>query len=301
MRTRTAVAWIVAALLLLGEAVLPVAQAAPASPALLAENLRKIRSVLVRPPLGLQPGQPVQVLLALHGMGGNGEDFVRDLAGDADRNHWLIVAPTIDYGDWRDPGQVADEDPALMGWLASYLDELPSLTGLSVRRRAFVLGFSRGAQLAHRFALFYPEKVTAVASVSAGTYTVPLARSDLGKPMMFPFGVGDLPSYVGRPLDRVELRNVQFWVAVGGDDTSPADLPRQWDAYIGDTRVRRAQAFQSALQKIGERSVLTLYRGTKHALTPEMRTGACTFFRGVSMAEGVVASGPFKANQAVPN
>src|SRR4051812_40409922 len=60
-----------------------------------------IRSVFLRAPRGgTIPGKPLQVLLALHGMGGNGADFSKDLFEQADRYGWLLVAPTIDYGDW---------------------------------------------------------------------------------------------------------------------------------------------------------------------------------------------------------
>src|SRR3989442_12691562 len=107
-----------------------------------------IRSVFVRAPRGALPGKPVQVLVALHGMGGNGEDFSKDLVEQADRYGWLIVAPSIDYGDWTKPDAIAREDPILIRALVDYLDQLPQQNGLQVRRLVLVLGHSRGAQLA---------------------------------------------------------------------------------------------------------------------------------------------------------
>src|SRR5438552_3731151 len=83
-----------------------------------------IRSVYLRAPRGgTVPGKPVQVLLALHGMGGNGEDFSKELVEQADRYGWLIVAPTIAYGDWTNPGVVAREEPVLIHALTDYLDQ----------------------------------------------------------------------------------------------------------------------------------------------------------------------------------
>src|SRR5580765_4778945 len=81
-----------------------------------------IRSVYVRAARGANPNTPQQVIVALHGMGGNGEAFGRDLIEQADRYGWLLVAPTIDYGDWKDPNQVAREDPKLISALSDYLD-----------------------------------------------------------------------------------------------------------------------------------------------------------------------------------
>ena len=46
-------------------------------------------------------------------------------------------------------------------------------TGLTLKPRVDVYGFSRGAQLAHRFAIFFPERVDHVVVFSAGTYTLP--------------------------------------------------------------------------------------------------------------------------------
>jgi pimeloyl-ACP methyl ester carboxylesterase len=236
-----------------------------------------IRSVFLRAPrAGTLPGRPLQVLLALHGMGGNGEDFSKELVEQADRYGWLIVAPTIDYGDWTNTSVVAREDPLVIRALADYLDQLPQTSGLQIRRMVLVLGHSRGAQLAHRFAEFRPDKVLAVAALSAGTYTLPLSSGPQGS-MSFPFGVKDLAQYGGRAFDLARFDGIQFWVGVGGLDTNAADLPRQWDSYEGTTRVQRAQAFEAAMQELGASSVLRVFGDAKHEITSEMRLAACAF------------------------
>jgi pimeloyl-ACP methyl ester carboxylesterase len=236
-----------------------------------------IRSVYVRTPHGgTLPGKPVQVLLALHGMGGSGEDFSKELVEHADRYGWLIVAPTIGYGDWTNTSLVAREEPVLIRALADYLDQLPQLTGLQTRRLVLVLGHSRGAQLAHRFAEFRPDKVLAVAALSAGTYTLPLSSGPQGT-MSFPFGVKDLAQYAGTAFDSARFDGIQFWVGVGGLDTNPADLPRQWDTYEGTTRLQRAQAFEAAMQQLGASSILRVFGDARHEVTSEMRLAACAF------------------------
>ncbi len=236
-----------------------------------------IRSVYVRTPRGgTLPGKPVQVLLALHGMGGNGEDFSKELVEQADRYGWLIVAPTIGYGDWTNTSVVAREEPVLIRALADYLDQLPQLTGLQTRRLVLVLGHSRGAQLAHRFAEFRPDKVLAVAALSAGTYTLPLSSGPQGT-MSFPFGVKDLAQYAGTAFDSARFDGIQFWVGVGGLDTNAADLPRQWDTYEGTTRLQRAQAFEAAMQQLGASSILRVFGDARHEVTSEMRLAACAF------------------------
>ena len=174
------------------------------------------------------PARP-RVLVALHGVGGNGELFAANFVEAADRNNWLIVAPTLGYGDWQDPQQVARKSRCSSnGWRRISTvrpGRNPSL------QRVLLLGHSRGAQLAHRFALFYPDRVLGVAALSAGTYTLP-------RMLDFPFGMR-----IRRPA-RSAGAAVQFLLGVGTDDTNPSEVPRAWDPYLGMTRVQRREHLQ---------------------------------------------------------
>jgi pimeloyl-ACP methyl ester carboxylesterase len=234
----------------------------------------------VKVPRDLPAGKPAQVLVVLHGMGGNGEQFASHLARDAERNHWVLVAPTIAYGDWTDPAQIAREDPRLIRWLADYLDHLQEFVGVPVMPRVLLLGHSRGAQLAHRFALFEPRRVLAVAALAAGTYTLPLDRTATGAMISFPFGIGDLNTVAGHDFSRIQLvEDTEFWLGVGTEDNTPGDLPRAWDPFLGTTRVQRARVFHEALRGLGARSVLVAFRGERHGLSPAMASSACSFLR----------------------
>jgi pimeloyl-ACP methyl ester carboxylesterase len=237
------------------------------------------------PPGDLQSNAPVQVLVALHGMGGNGEHFASRLGREADRNHWLVVAPTIQYGDWTDPTQVAREDPRLIRWLASYLDHLEEYAGVPVKPRVLLIGHSRGAQLAHRFAFFEHKRVIAVAALAAGTYTLPLERGPEGSLMKFPFGLADLSAIAGHNFSRALLvEDTDFWLGVGAEDNNPADLPHAWDRYLGTNRVQRARMFHAALHDLGARSVLVTFRGERHVLSTDMAASASSFLRALDLA-----------------
>jgi pimeloyl-ACP methyl ester carboxylesterase len=265
--------------------------AAPARPtfapvARAAELSAAVPSVYVRPPREVVPGKPLQVLVALHGMGGTGEQIADRLVAQADRNHWLLIAPTVKYGDWNDPAQIAREEPQLINWLADYLDQLPEMIGAPVRPRILLLGHSRGAQLAHRFALFHPERILAVAAVAAGTYTLPFERSEEGKLIAFPFGVSDMASIAGHAFSPTRfIEDTYFWLGVGSEDNNPNDLPRAWDQYLGTNRVARARAFQAALHALGARSVLVAFRGERHVLSPDMAASAGSFLRGLDLGQ----------------
>jgi pimeloyl-ACP methyl ester carboxylesterase len=252
-----------------------------------AELSSKIQDVLVHPPRDLPTnGKPLQVLVALHGMGGNGSQLASQLVNQADRNHWLLVAPTIDYGDWTDPAQIGREEPQLIRWLSDYLDQLPDVIGVPIRPRILLLGHSRGAQLAHRFALFHPERILAVAAVAAGTYTLPVERSAAGAVIRFPFGVSDLATISGEPFSKTRfIEDTHFWLGVGTEDNNPNELPRAWDQYLGTTRVQRAKAFQDALRQLGAHSVLVWFQGERHTLSPDMASSACSFLRGLDLEQ----------------
>src|SRR5688572_16585968 len=110
--------------------------------------------------------RPLQVVFALHGMGGEGKGFCQMLLAAAERNGWLVVAPTFAYRNWRDPRTVADDDVALIRSLAELLDALPERVGRPVSSDAVLVGFSRGAQLAHRFAMRSEEHTSELQSQS---------------------------------------------------------------------------------------------------------------------------------------
>ena len=67
----------------------------------------EVHSVYVHVPQVVPTARPLRVLAALHGMGGNGQEFSQNLLSMADSYGWLVAAPTINYGDWADPSQVA--------------------------------------------------------------------------------------------------------------------------------------------------------------------------------------------------
>ena len=243
----------------------------------------RVDEFYVHIPAGAQ--EPLTALVALHGMGGSGEDISRPLIQRADAERWVIVAPTFHYGDWRDPAQLTREAGTHMPRLAAFLDRLPELTGLSVRRGALLYGFSRGGQTANRFALCYPEHVAGVAMVSSGTYTLPFAslRSNDGDVAMpFPYGVANFPDLFGGAFDGSRFASVPFWVAVGSRDSDPADVPQQWTRYIGDDRVERAERFTGWLREAGLNAQVRVFPDVGHGETDQIRTAAMDFLNGAS-------------------
>ncbi|HEY3082422.1 MAG TPA: alpha/beta hydrolase-fold protein [Chloroflexota bacterium] len=242
--------------------------------------------VYVYTPPGLSArAEPVQVVVALHGMGGEGRGFCQSFLAAADRNGWVVVAPTFKYRNWKEPAIVAEDDVALTRQLAQYLDRLPDQIGHRTTEGAVVLGFSRGAQLAHRFALLYPEHTRAVAAMSAGTYTLPTDRQTAGEDLgslPFPFGTADLGTRLGRRVELDRISSVDFWIAVGADDNRAEDVPRQWDALLGKTRLQRAESFAQAIKNTGAPTELVVYQDLGHNMSAEMVRGATGFVERIT-------------------
>lgn len=250
-----------------------------------ASDVAAAPALAIHVPASLDRSQPAQVLLVLHGMNGSGQEMVGPFSEYAERFGWVVVAPTLQYRDWRDPEQVRIDDREKLAALHSLLSDLPGQLAMPVRSRAIVFGFSRGGQLAQRLALFYPDLVRGVAMAGAGTYTLPVASlgPEQGSAALpFPYGIADLAGYTGRPFDPAALRQVSFLVAVGAQDNRVSDVPRQWDALIGATRVERAQAFVHSLQGLDVRADLRIVPNVDHEVTSGMRLQACEFLRGLS-------------------
>lgn len=244
--------------------------------------------VYVYVPAGAARAQPARVLVALHGMGGDGATFSRDLLAVADANNWVVVAPTFIYRDYKDPALVLADDAAHLPQLAAIIAGLPARTGLALRPRVLLYGFSRGAQTAQRFATVYPGRVLGVAALSAADYTLPTATApNDGRPLPFPYGVADQRAIFGHPFDLAALRGVSFLIGVGGQDTNADDVPRAWDPYLGRTRVERATSYVRALREGGLSASLRIDPTSAHGVSQRMRDDALAFLRDVAMGRAM--------------
>lgn len=228
--------------------------------------------------------QPLQILVAMHGMGGDGPSFCQNLLATAERNGWIVVAPTFKYQDYKNPDLVLQDDLAFLPRLRAMLDEIPARTGLVTRDKVLLYGFSRGGQAVHRFATVYPERTLAVAAISAGSYTLPLQTmivNGRSQALQMPFGIANMQANLGFAFNYAAFKQIAFRISVGGSDTNPNDAPRAWDALIGTTRPERAQNYTRALQDIGIDARLAVYSGVGHQVTAQMLDENLAFLQSV--------------------
>jgi predicted esterase len=224
--------------------------------------------------------QPVRLIVALHGMGGNGADMAAMLGPLAAQRGWALLAPTMPYHDYKDP-ELVRRDGELLPRLKSLIDSLPAQTGLTFQSKVLLFGFSRGSQEAIRFSLMYPDVTLAVAGLSAGSYTLPSTTYADGQAMKYPFGTSDVDTICGQKFDAVATKQVAYWIGVGAADTRAEDVPRQWDPLVGTNRLERAKKYVEILQQFGARANLEVFPNAGHEVTPTMRDDAMGFLATV--------------------
>ena len=226
-------------------------------------------------------GQPVRLIVALHGMGGNGADMAAMLGPWATQQGWALLAPTMPYRDYRDP-ELVRRDGELLPRLRSLIDALPARTGLKFQDRALFFGFSRGSQEAIRFSLMFPDYTLGVAGLSAGSYTLPSNSYADGRALKYPFGTADVDAICGQKFDAAATQKIAYWIGVGGSDTKAEDVPRQWDPLVGTNRVERAKRYVEILQQFGARANLEIFPNAGNEVTGPMQERAIQFLSTVA-------------------
>ena len=113
-----------------------------------------------------------------------------------------------------------------------------------------LFGYSAGAQFVHRFALWHPQRVAALAVGAAGWYTWP------DRSLPWPLGWGGIERWLGHEPDTQAFLRLRMRVWVGERDTQPDESFRSepaLDALQGTSRLERAHRWVQALRSTGAR------------------------------------------------
>lgn len=121
--------------------------------------------------------------------------------------------------------------------------------GLAQTEQIALLGFSGGAQFAHRYTMAHPQRVAKLIAVAAGWYTMPEEQT------AFPRGLCTRRHLRTHLLNPERFLRVPTTVIVGGADTTKINLRRgaRLDAQQGTTRVERARRFVCGLREAAGR------------------------------------------------
>lgn len=187
-------------------------------------------------------------LVCVHGISRNAEEHARAFATVAARHRRLLIAPHFDVarfdGFQRLAGGIEEAVEAL--W-----SEVEACVGFALGPVDLV-GFSGGAQFAHRYALLNPQRVRSQALVAAGWYTFPSGRDP------FPYGVKASGSRGRRCAENLaRFLSIPTLVLVGAEDSQrDAALRRIADVDIkqGINRIERASRWSAAFLQAATRA-----------------------------------------------
>lgn len=215
-------------------------------------------------------------LVCVHGVGRGAREQAAKLTPVAERLGLTLMAPRFDalrYPDYQRVGRRGRGERADLA-LERGLRALARAGGCD--GSALLVGYSGGAQFAHRYAMLHPERVRGVVAVSAGWYTFP----DAARP--YPYGLrvgGELP---GLRIDLSAFLRVPVLTLVGdGDREHDVHLRRspRLDRRQGCDRFERAKRFTRALAEAAARCGLpararfAVLPGAGHSFDACMRAG----------------------------
>ncbi|KAL7954554.1 Alpha/Beta hydrolase protein [Trichoderma compactum] len=100
-------------------------------------------------------------------------------------------------------------DLALLGMLDEVARRWPGIDTTKI----FLMGYSGGAQFAHRFLYLYPERLAAISIGAPGSVTV------LDTSMKWPAGIADVEQLFGVCINKNLIKQVHIQLVVGDTDT----------------------------------------------------------------------------------
>jgi pimeloyl-ACP methyl ester carboxylesterase len=197
----------------------------------------RIGGWVVAPP---EPASAAVPLVAVHGIGRKAREVAGTFRRTALGQRRPLVAPLFDRQAWPRYQRAIDPARADLA-LLDLLDELVAHGRLPAADSFELLGFSGGAQFAHRFAMRHPRRVRRLHLVAAGWYTFPDRAP-------FPYGLGGA---LGAALAAAlyDFLAIPMHVLVGAGDTERDATLRSGpaiDRQQGRHRVERAVRWSTA-------------------------------------------------------
>jgi poly(3-hydroxybutyrate) depolymerase len=219
-------------------------------------------------PEAAAPDAPMMV--AVHGMSGNAPKHAAVFSPLCDELGMVMLTPIFTNDRHRDFQRLGRKGRGHRSDLLLHrlLAEAASLSGADPAQINLV-GFSAGAQFAHRYAMVHPGRVARAVVVAAGWYTFPDHRE------RYPYGIRPARELEGVSFDPEAFLRVPIDVLVGGLDTTTAKLrsTERTIAQQGRTRIERArnwvEAMRAAATKHGLEPLVTLteVEGVGHSFT----------------------------------
>ncbi len=223
-------------------------------------------------------GRSPEILVAVHGISRNAEDYASLFAPYAEEYGVIVVAPYFPREVFRDyqrlgrTGLGRRADYTLQAIIDDVRSKFPG-----ARPAINLFGFSGGAQFAHRYAMAHPGKVNRVVIGAAGWYTFP----DLAEG--FPYGIRPSRRLYQTYFNPHDFLEVPMHVIVGSEDgnrSGSLNTAPQINRQQGFTRLERAYSWVSAMQETAIRKgyeprvSLEVLPGARHSFVDSMQEHA---------------------------
>jgi len=217
------------------------------------------------------------LLVTVHGISRNALEVITQFAPHAEERGFIVIAPQFgegEFDDYQRLGRMGHGQRADCA-LNDAVDSFSRSRGIEFDRQ-FYFGFSGGGQFVHRYAMAYPERVSAAIIAAAGWYTSPDSRR------RYPRGLRVAGALPGVRLDPERFLQVPILTVVGDRDvTRDASVRvRPWlDREQGRSRVARAKRWtrlmRDAADRIGVdgRHEFAELPGAGHSFSDCMRAG----------------------------
>ncbi len=161
-----------------------------------------VRTFTAHIPAPADSTQPLPLLIALHGGGGNGAGMRRLSGLDAvsDANGFVVAYPDGHLKNWADGRGTGDSEKAGVddvAFISALIDQLAQFTPIDTKR-VYVTGISNGGMMSLRLACALSDKIAGIAAVAANMPANLAVNCRPARPMPIMFVHGNADTFVPR-------------------------------------------------------------------------------------------------------
>jgi len=188
------------------------------------------------------------ILYTIHGISRNAEEHIHGFTAQAEQYGAIIIAPLFpkeSFPRYQQLGTSVNLERADMAF-DHVLQDAHEWLGISpAPMRMF--GFSGGGQFLHRYAMFYPKRVSRMVLAAPGWYTFPDPERK------YPYGIKSTRDWPNLKFAIENFLQIPTLVMVGEeDDLRDKDLnkTREIDSFQGLNRIERADRWTATARAL---------------------------------------------------
>lgn len=189
-----------------------------------------------------------KIFYSIHGISRNAEEHIHGFVTQAEKHGVIIIAPLFpkeDFPRYQQLGTSAGLQRADMAFDHVLQDAHEWLQIPPVPMHMF--GFSGGGQFLHRYAMFYPKRISRIALVAPGWFTF------LDPEHKYPYGIKSTRDWPNLKFAMEKFLQIPTLVLVGDEDglrDKDLNKARAIDSFQGLNRIERAERWVNAARAL---------------------------------------------------